>query len=119
MLIRSQDNTILANLVQYKYLKIRAYERKLDDKGKIIYAYDGGYGTPNFNCWKIGTSDFDLGEYSTEEKAIKVLDMIQEFYNKCFAFTMENDGCYHEVSESKVFQMPQDADVEGQHGKIN
>ena len=45
-----------------------------------------------------------LATYSTEEKAIKVLDMIEDAYNKCFAFAMGNDGYYHEVRESKVFQ---------------
>lgn len=117
MLIRSQDNTILANLEQYKYLKIRAYERKIDNKGKIIYVYDGGYGTPDFNCWKIGTSDFDLGEYSTEEKAIKVLDMIQDAY----VGSLWTDSHYDITAQANVsdviannivFRMPLDSEVE-------
>lgn len=110
MLIRSQDRTILANLEQYKYAKIRAYEKKLDNKGKIIYAYDGGYGTPNFNCWKIGTSDFDLGEYSSEAKAIKVLDMIQSEYIRHRKCNGSNTITW--FTPPKVFQMPQDSEVE-------
>ena len=35
MLIRSQDKKILVNLEQCSHLKIRAYEKKLNDKGKI------------------------------------------------------------------------------------
>lgn len=117
MLIRSQDRTILANLEQHSYLKIRAYEKKLNDKGKIFYAYDGGYGTPNFNCWKIGTSDFNLGEYSTEEKAIKVLDMIQNAYEMSFYCDHASDQSANAMrpyifASNRVFQMPQDSEVE-------
>ena len=117
MLIRSQDRTILANLEQYKYAKIRAYEKKLDNKGEIIYAYDEGCGTPGFNCWKIETSDFDLGEYFTEEKAIKVLDMIQNAYemspycDRAFDQSANVMRPYIFVN-NMVFQIPQDAEVE-------
>lgn len=43
-----------------------------------------------------------LGKYSTEEKAIKVLDMIQELilYTYCSG-----------IEPKKVFQMPQDSEV--------
>lgn len=53
-----------------------------------------------------------MGEYSSKNKAIKVLNMICEFYDKCLAFSMGNDGCYHESSVTKVFQMPHDSEVE-------
>lgn len=49
-----------------------------------------------------------LGEYSTTEKAIKVLDMVQEtieYGNK----TIKKEK--HELHTNKVFEMPQDDEV--------
>lgn len=50
----------------------------------------------------------DIGEYKTFQKAIKVLDMIQEQY--------DNLNMYHnnpeDVYVKAVFQMPQDLEVE-------
>lgn len=57
-----------------------------------------------------GTEDSrrSIGEYSTEEKAIKVLDMIQNSYQYC-------EECkYTGVGASQpefAFQMPQDSEV--------
>lgn len=96
MLIRSQDKKILVNLEQCSYLKIRAYDR--------------GLRTLDFNCWKIETSDFELGEYSTEEKAIKVLDMIQSEYIRHRKCNGSNTITW--FIPPKVFQMPQDSEVE-------
>lgn len=48
----------------------------------------------------------ELGVYSTEEKAIKVLDMIQENYISC---TDQWNGI--PCVTNKVFQMPQDNEV--------
>ena len=110
MLIRSQDKKILVNLEQCSHLKIRAYEKKLNDKGKNIYAYNGGFGTPDFNCWKIETSDFELGEYSSEAKAIKVLDMMQSEYIRHRKCNGSNTITW--FAPPKVFQMPQDSEVE-------
>lgn len=56
----------------------------------------------------------DLGTYSSEEKAMKVLDMIQNFEirhqaNLLLAIYSEaNDN----AEENMVFQMPQDSEVE-------
>lgn len=47
-----------------------------------------------FKVWGSGSL---IGEYSTQEKALKVLDDIQEF-NEC--------------TYSEMFQMPQDDEVE-------
>ena len=70
MIIRSQDKTKIFNFEQI---------RKIDcDNGMIVV-----------------DSISLLGEYSTEEKAIKVLDMICE---KVFV-------------QANVFQMPQDSEV--------
>lgn len=56
----------------------------------------------------------DLGTYSSEDKAIKVLDMIQDFEirhqaNLLLAIYREPNG---NAEENMVFQMPQDSEVE-------
>lgn len=66
MLIRSQDKTAL---VKFENIVINL---KLPESLKVI-------------CWSLQDAQrsggyFVLGEYSTKEKAIKVLDMIQEAY---------------------------------------
>lgn len=50
-----------------------------------------------FICNSLEKESVTLGVYSTEEKALKVLNDIQEF-NEC--------------TYSEMFQMPQDEDVE-------
>ena len=60
----------------------------------------------------ITKNDLDvLGEYSTKEKVIKVLDIIQEAYVGGTKMVISNDGvtCY---PIPVVFQMPQDEEVE-------
>ncbi len=65
----------------------------------------------NCNALGIGLEDdksiysngYVLGEYSTKEKALKVLDMIQEHITKNEA------GIYN--SKFGVYQMPQDSEV--------
>ena len=99
MLIRSQDKKKLIPMMPLSIttsIRVCNGERNRID-GYIIYSMDN--------------ANTILGAYSTEEKAIKVLDMIEDAYNKCFAFSMGNHGYYHEVRESKVFQMPQDEEV--------
>ena len=49
-----------------------------------------------------------IGTYSTEEKAIKVLDMIQSAYGKSFEEERNN---YIGHRYNVVFQMPQDSEV--------
>lgn len=111
MLIRSQEKGRLINLNNAKHIGISEYERKKDARGRGYYAVDGGYGAINPNVFIITADGFIMGVYPAMEKAIKVLDMIQDFYNNCFAFSMEDDGYYHEESLIKVFQMPQDSEV--------
>lgn len=85
MIIISQDKTKIFNFEQI---------RKIDCGNGMI----------------VVDSTSLLGEYSTEEKAIKVLDMIQ---NKYFEhMTVESNGAIVGVLERpKVFQMPQDSEV--------
>ena len=56
----------------------------------------------------------DLGLYSGEDKAIKVLDMIQDFEirhqaNLLLAIYQESND---NAEENMVFQMPQDSEIE-------
>ena len=76
---------------------------------------------------------YELGEYSTEEKAIKVLDMIQSAYAKCESVkalsngTMvdlagkfnqkQSDDFINDHRATFVFQMPQDDEVEVKEDK--
>ena len=50
----------------------------------------------------IGSIEYLLGKYSTKEKAIKVLDMIEE------AYLDANDDYVHNI----VFHMPEDSEVD-------
>lgn len=82
MLIRSQDKRSLLNLDNVTDLSVVS--------GNEITAYyvtNEGYQR--------------IGKYSDEAKAIKALDMIQEFYNRY----------KYDVEMSDTFQMPQDEEV--------
>ena len=74
MWVRSQDKTILVKSTN------------------LLMIYDNG--TYIIKSFIEKYNYFDLGEYSTEEKALKVLDMIQDF-----------------IGLNDVFQMPQEWDV--------
>ncbi len=109
MLIRSQDNKTLFNFTQC----INIGEH---GKGAVIYV----------------NNLYPAGEYSTAEKALKVLDMIQEAYADAALIPMAvpNIGkMFAEASASKenellaeaigkaltnkmVFQIPEDSEVE-------
>lgn len=103
MLIRSQNRKFISDIKEstIKIIDIPNQDDGISDVQIIFY----GNNQP--------TDAYEtLGHYPSEEKALKVLDMIQDFYNSCFAFSMEDDGYYHEASLIKVFQMPQDSEVE-------
>ena len=87
MLIRSQDKKSLINLDNVTRLTA----------GKIYGKEETGW---LIEVDKIPFTEC-LGEYSTGAKAIKVLDMIQDYY-----INTTNARC-------KVFQMPLDEEVEG------
>lgn len=118
MLIRSQDKTAL---VKFENIVVNL---KLPDSLNVI-------------CWSWQDAQrsggyFILGKYSTKEKAMKVLDMIQEAYEEykiaCTFLTgftghrtivESNDiriNGYKELIKSFkkniVFQMPEDSEVE-------
>lgn len=77
MLIRSQDKTILLNFSNSTVVYIAK-----NDKGFVILSLE------NENRYR-------LGKYSSEAKAMKVLDMIQEAY----------------VNGHIDYQMPEDSEV--------
>lgn len=112
MLIRSQDKTAL---VKFENVVINL---KLPDKVEVI-------------CWSLQDTHrnggyLTLGNYSTNEKALKVLDMIQEAYTNEKAVEMLA-YCFKDVpsevadvsnaiinkllSNGVVFEMPADEDV--------
>lgn len=112
MLIRSQDKSILINMNNVSSIEVG------DDRLRIFASN--------------GDAIYDIGEYSTEAKVIKVLDMIQEAYAdaELIPMTVPNIGkMFAEASASKenellaeafgealmkkmVFQIPEDGSVE-------
>lgn len=87
MIIRSQDKKRITSELDLYIVHITIYEQEL---------------------WCIKSSMAFIGEYSTEEKAIKVLDMIQSAYGKSFEEERNN---YIGHRYNVVFQMPQDSEV--------
>ena len=112
MLIRSQDKRILINMNNVSSIEVG------DDRLRIFA--------------NNGDAIYDIGEYSTEAKVIKVLDMIQEAYadaklneillpdvcksasesqrgkdNTSIAKTIRKD-----FIKKMIFQMPEDSEVE-------
>lgn len=81
MFIRSQNRDVLVNVNDICF-------NKLNIHSEIIY---------QFRCYGYGDYYYILGEYSTKEKALKVLDEIQK---------------RTEYLYPKAFQMPQDDEVE-------
>lgn len=85
MLIRSQDKKKIANLANIAELV-------------ILNFYE--------ICAVYGNGHVDLGEYSTEEKAKKVLDDIENTY--IGTLWTEKDAI---IANRVVFEMPQDNEV--------
>ena len=95
MLIRAQDKVEIVNLDNI--VSIYAHVIKPKDKGiKEEYETDIQYHEGNLNNrW--------LGRYSSKEKALKVLDMIQDAYM---------EGSEWLTAAGKVFVMPADDEVD-------
>ena len=79
------------------------------DKKKIIPLNQPVFIETVADEWKISTERYFLGTYSTEEKAIKVLDMIQEAY--CRMEDIQCGAVQAQKYDSFNFQMPQDSEV--------
>lgn len=99
MIIRSQDKKIVT---KFNSVSIVAnHKRSYKGERKIV-----GYQLVVF----IGfNTDVVVAEYSTEEKAIKVLDMVCEEYKKYTS--AKSMSTYFAFIPPKVFQMPQDSEV--------
>lgn len=87
---------------------IRSQDKEALTNGDIIY-YCKKYGMyTEIRCGKAGISDdYDLilAAYSTKEKALKVLDMIERLIK-------EQIRLHNEWQIGMVFQMPQDDEVD-------
>lgn len=119
MLIRSQDKEMIINMAATHHIYVREVYR------------------PSGSLIDISSDEMRLGYYSTKEKAIKVLDMIQGAYANFEASKIVSTGLagatyagsydtpesvaggikvlkeYIEmIRESAVFQMPEDSEVE-------
>ena len=83
----------------------------------LIRSQDKTIITTDLNLWiskevvgyEIENNDFKLGAYFTEEKAIKVLDMICEHALELHFSTIVPSECGKIYGN--VFQMPQDSEV--------
>lgn len=90
MLIRSQNKAFLLN---FSNLTVTYIVK--DDEGFVISILE------NENRYRIGG-------YSSEAKAMKVLDMIQEAY--CKFMSVKNDDAWS--GKESVFYMSEDSEVE-------
>ena len=88
MLIRSQDKTILLNFSNSTVVYIAK-----NDKDFAILSLEN-------------KNRYGLGKYSSEAKAMKVLDMIQEAY--CKFMSVKNDDAWD--GKESVFYMPEDSE---------
>lgn len=104
MLIRSQNKKQLVNFNNYNGIAI-AYESESDFAVCSVL---------EVNAESI--SQVHLGNYSTEAKAIKVLDMIQAAYENSLYCDHAFDSAAqmqrpYIFASNTVFQMPQDSEV--------
>lgn len=91
MLIRSQGKKILVNFNQCEQI--------------AVYNFKPG-------IYTVETRTALLGKYTSEEKAVKVLDMIQKVYGGYTTLSSPISGISGIYNIPKMFQMPQDDEVE-------
>lgn len=96
MLIRSQDKRAIINIENLAYISIS--ECKIETEKYIYEIYT--------TC--PGRTGGTIACYSTEEKAIKILDMIENAYQKSFE---EKQNNYVGHRYELIFHMPQDNEV--------
>ncbi len=92
MLIRSQDRKVLLNLDNVTAFTLDGPGTEEDDSGKTVTAY------------MIDSSAYFIGTYSTEEKALEVLDEIAYHYDR-----EKMAECY-QTSSNFVYELPTDDD---------
>lgn len=113
MLIRSQDRKSLVNLDNVESIDICGY--RVDGFGHT-YQDD-----ENANTWYVAYSGYEkmlfIGRYSTETKAVKVIDMIQQAYKNslycdhAYDYAAKTTRPYI-FANNQVYQMPTDEEVE-------
>ena len=59
----------------------------------------------------VGDERYSMGKYSTEEKAVKAMEMLREVFLK-FSTATNRDNFYEFFDEPKVYQFPQDEEIE-------
>ena len=109
MLIRSQNKKNIINVDNAEMISICGY--KVDNKHVCE-------DEENANTWYVTSifrdsySSSFLGHYSSKEKALKVLDMIQlEYQNSCYTEISPHDGQTKLILNNLVFEMPEDSEV--------
>lgn len=117
MLIRSQDKKLLINLDNVQTVSICGYRADC----KSVYEDEENANTWYITCVCQDYSPF-IGYYTSEVKAIEVLDMIQDFYICCQSVLMVNGNINRNLKEAVkgkigeaelfVFQMPHDEEIE-------
>lgn len=101
MLIRSQDKKALCNYNGGVIEMREKYDRE------IINCTYAPVETGEYNIFFCNCDEIHIGTYSNEEKAIKVLDMIEAAYIE-IAYAKYSK---YEGFASVTFQMPQDEEV--------
>mgnify|MGYP007110308186 CR=1 FL=1 len=97
MLIRTQKRNVMYKFQFFMGVCIEPLKIK---DGKR-YKFDSDYGADVFAVYLLGqdTGEYLLGEYTTKEKAMKVLDLIYDTYRSL------------QFAEGIRFQMPKDSEV--------
>ena len=104
MLIRSQDKKSLCNYNSGIVTCFEKYDYEVINNSMVPTKIEG------YNIFFSNNgNEILLGFYSTKEKAIKVLDMIESFYSN-LQYTRFAGSDYSEFFDV-IFQMPQDEDV--------
>ena len=103
MLIRSQDKESLVNLRNIESLDIIGFEKA---QNEYFQSYESA------NIWKVTYSGYEkfsyIGEYTTKQEAINVLDMICNHYTESVVKAMKWPELY---PLNPIFQMPLDSGV--------
>ena len=87
--------------------------RIISQSGRIDIPYDVAVVYVEYESViaKVGDERYAMGNYSTEEKAVKSMEMLREKYLLCKSATNEK-SFYEFFDNPKVFQFPQDDEIE-------
>ena len=93
MLIRSQNKRELVDITNTK----------------ICIEESRGYSPADYYIFACGAYQATLGKYTSEEKALNVLDMIEAEYNA--PIYINKIAYQYEKYDHEVFHMPEDSEV--------